>query len=352
MSDVLTRGSVEEYKILVDNVLDTSFRRDLYYIMQEAQSLCCNPEVENIEQKIYNMIDDTMTEFSTVEDVPEYKDVVDDLWEEIQVRQGSGYAGIPFKFKTLNEYVTIEKGELVVFAAGAKQGKSMMLLNCAVDLLSQGLSVLYLDSELNSRLFTARLISHLSGIKFRNLIAGNYSAEQSMKIEEAKAWLKTKKFTHRYIPMFDQKSIYSTVKKVGHTYDEGLDVIIVDYFKSSGEGDAFNSYQELGHFVDFIKNKIAGELNIAAIGAAQATDTGRVADSAKIGRNASTIGILQEKTPEEMEIDGAECGNKKLRIILNRNGMQHAPGEYIDLFFDGNHILYEEARQHVPYEPY
>lgn len=93
-------------------------------------------------------------------------------------------------------------------------------------------------------------------------------------------------------------------------------------------------------------------MGICGIGAAQATETGKVADSKKIGRNASTIALIQDKTPEEIEEDGIECGNKKLRILLNRNGMQHASGEYIDLKFDGNHILYEEAKQHIPQAPY
>lgn len=93
-------------------------------------------------------------------------------------------------------------------------------------------------------------------------------------------------------------------------------------------------------------------MKICGVGAAQATVNGKVADSAKIGRNASTIALIQDKTPEELEADGVECGNKKLRVILNRNGMQHAVGEYIDLKFDGNHILYEEAKQHIPQTPY
>lgn len=101
-----------------------------------------------------------------------------------------------------------------------------------------------------------------------------------------------------------------------------------------------------------VKNQICGEMKICGIGAAQATATGKVADSAKIGRNASTIALLQDKTPDEMEVDGPECGNKKLRIVLNRNGMQHAPSDYIDMYFDGNHILYEEAKQHEPNVPF
>lgn len=196
-----------------------------------------------------------MTEFSTANDIPPYKDVVDDCWDEIKSRQQNGFAGIPFKFKTLNEYATIEPGELFIFAAEAKQGKSMMLLNCAIDLLKQDLAVLYLDSELNTRLFTARVIAHLTGIEYKRLVSGNYNEEEAERIDREREWLKTRKFTHVYIPMFDQQSIYTTVKKVKHT--QGLDVLIVDYFKSSGDGDAFDSYQELGRFVDTIKTKYA-----------------------------------------------------------------------------------------------
>ena len=93
-------------------------------------------------------------------------------------------------------------------------------------------------------------------------------------------------------------------------------------------------------------------MNIAGIGAAQATSTGKVADSAKIARNSSTIILIQDKTPEEIEEDGIDCGNKKMRIVFNRNGAQMPADEYIDLKFQGNLISYEEARQHVVHTPY
>ena len=93
-------------------------------------------------------------------------------------------------------------------------------------------------------------------------------------------------------------------------------------------------------------------MKIAGIGAAQATSGGKLADSAKIGRNASTIAMILDKTPEEVLQDGPACGNKKLRVVLNRNGAQMAENEYIDLMFNGNLISYEEAQQHTPVSPY
>ena len=347
---VIARNTPDGYKLAADCVLNAAFRRATYQKLAECQSICQNQSETEIEQKIYSTLDNVMMQFSTTKSVPQYKDVVDELWYQICERQKSGISGIPFKFPTLNQYVTIEPGELIIFAAEAKQGKSMILLNCAVDLLRRGKRVMYIDSELNSRLFTCRLMAHLAKIEFNRVRSGNYTPEEAKRIDECREWMKSKSFTHLYMPMFDAQTIFTTVKKVNHT--QGIDVLIVDYFKGKGEGDAFDSYQELGRFVDMVKNQICGEMNIAGIGAAQATASGKVADSAKIGRNASTIAVIQDKTPEEIEADGPECGNKKLRVVLNRNGPQMSQDEYIDMNFCGNLISYEEAKQHVVQTPW
>ncbi len=351
-SEVIARHTSEEYKLLVSNVMDAAFRRDMYKALNECRELCLEgDDGGDTQQRIYQVIDEVMASYSKSEEIPQYADVVDELWEEIKSRQGTGYAGLPFKFPTLNDYVTIERGELVIFGAQQKVGKSIMLLNCAVDLLRQGQSVLYIDSELSSRLFTARLLSHLSKVEYRKLTSGSYTPEEEEQIIAAKEWVKSKKFTHLYMPFFDAQNIYTVVRRQNNICP--IDVIIIDYFKSTGNSvDAFQTYAEMGRCVDMIKNEIAGAMNIAAIGAAQATINNRLADSAKIARNASTIIMLMDKTPEEIEADGVECGNKKMVVTVNRNGMQHADGEYIDLSFDGNRILYEEAKQHIPQTPF
>ena len=352
ISKTIARNTVEEYRMLVKNVLDAAFRRDTFNRLSDCQRLCFNASEQDIEHKIYEELDSVMLEFSTTSEVPQYKDVVEDYWHEIEARQrNDGQGVIPFKFKTLNSYLTIERGELIIFGAEAKQGKSMMLLNIAADLLKKGYKVLYLDSELNSRLFTCRLVSHLTGIRFKDVRAGRYSQEEHERILRAIEWLKTRTFTHLYMPYFDEQSIYTTVKKVYH--QSGIDVLIVDYFKGADEKDAFASYQSLGGLVDLVKNKIAGDMNIAAVGAAQATATGKLADSAKIARNASSIIMIQDKSQDEVEADGVECGNKKLFVKFNRNGPQMVEGEYIDMQFDGDYVSYEEAdRQHIPETPY
>lgn len=93
-------------------------------------------------------------------------------------------------------------------------------------------------------------------------------------------------------------------------------------------------------------------MEVAGLAAAQMTKNG-LADSAKIARNASTIMYLTDKTQEEMDEDGENSGRKKLFVAMNRNGMQHVEGEWINIDFNGNVCLLEEAKTpHIPTEPY
>jgi hypothetical protein len=145
-------------------------------------------------------------------------------------------------------------------------------------------------------------------------------------------------------------SFLANPKYAEYIYSTQSSVVLVNKdFEPKGEikatlikvDNAYESLAKLMMMYEAAKPKKQGISSLASI-----------ADSAKIGRNASTIALIQDKTPDEIEADGTECGNKKLTVVLNRNGMQMAPGEYIDLNFVGNKILYEQAKQHIPISPF
>lgn len=345
---LIARDTEQDYMVLVNGVKDAAFRRDMFDRLEACQRMCFSSDENDIQEKVYSTLDDVMLKYTDAEQVPAIGKVADQLWQEIQEHQ-KGFSGYPFKFQSLNRYVTLERGELVIICAPLKTGKSAILLNEAVDLLNQGLRVLYLDSELSSRLFMIRLLSHLTGIEFWKIRTGSYSEEELERIQVALLWIKDQGFIHKYMPQFSQEAIYTVVKKAMHT--TGVDVLIVDYFKSSStSSEAFSTYKELGDLVDLVKNKLCGDLDIAGLGAAQLTSTGKIADSARIGRNASTIIALQNKSADEIAMDGEECGTKKLVVQFNRNGAQMRDDEYIDLRFIGNTITYEEATQHCAHD--
>lgn len=350
LSKIVARATKEEYEMLAGVVIDKALRRNLYRKLQEGQSLCFADNVDKIEQSVYKLLDDAVLEFAVTNHIPPYKDVIDTLWQEIKTRPLDGHSGIPFFIPELNEFATIDAGELFLFGGKEKSGKSMMLLQVAVDMLRLNKRVLYIDSELNSRLFSARLLAHLTKTKFMVIKSGRYGQDVIEKVEKAIEWLKKKEFTHIYLPEFNAQSLYTTVKKVVHT--QGVDVLVIDYFKSPSIGDAYENYNKLGELTDMVKNQICGAMNIAGVGAVQLTHQGKIADSAKIGRNVSTVAFIQAKTPEEILADGEECGNTKLRVGINRNGRQQGDEEYIDLQFTGDLIRYDQAKQHAEQSPY
>lgn len=123
-SEILARHTLDDYKLCVDNVMDAAFRRDTLQSLKQCESLCFNESVPNIEQRIYQTLDDVMMEFSAATEVPAYRDVIDGCWEEIKGRQGGGYAGIPFPFPALNDYATIERGELFILALSKSRARA------------------------------------------------------------------------------------------------------------------------------------------------------------------------------------------------------------------------------------
>ena len=92
MSDTIARHSVDEYKLLVNNVLDMAMRRDTFRRLKDCEAMCLDPSQEGLEQKIYTVLDDVMMEYTTTNEVPPYSDIVDSCWEEIKGRQGDGRA--------------------------------------------------------------------------------------------------------------------------------------------------------------------------------------------------------------------------------------------------------------------
>lgn len=350
LSKIVARGTKEEYDLLVSVVMDKALRRNLYNKLQEGQSLCFADSVEKIDHEVYRLLDNAVLEFAQTNYIPPYKDVVEGLWQEIKSRPLDGHSGLQFFIPELNEFATIDPGELVLFAGREKSGKSMLLLQIAADVIRQKKKVLYIDSELSSRVFTARMLAHLTKTPFMQIKSGRYGRDVIDKVDKAIEWIKARDLTHIYVPTLDAQSLYTTVKKVFHT--QGIDVLIIDYFKSNSGTDAYANYAELGKITDLVKNQICGAMNIAGVGAVQLTHQDKVADSAKIERNASTVVYIRAKTPEEIEADGEECGNTKFRVKANRNGMQHGDDEYIDVNFTGNLIRYDPVKQHTVQLPY
>ena len=346
MSRYACRHSLEEYKLLVGNVVTMAFKRDLLKVSTEIQDSCFNSNADLA--RLNTLVNDKYTrlteQYLVSSEIETFGAKVDSLWQEIcDRRTDNGLYGIPSKYSILNDYFTYEPGELVLLKARMKQGKSAFFMNEAIHKIKNGVPTLFHDTEMKDRLFFERMLAHLTGIEIRRIKRGDYSYDEDQKLAKTMEWIKAQPFVHIYAPRTSDEEIYATHKIL--KYKIGLEFSIYDYIKSNIQSSSENS-NVLGQKCDFLKNEIAGSLDIAMLAGAQLNRANDVADSDKIERYVSTTLWWRNKDNETIEKDGFKCGNYALTVDLNRNGAAMDEEEYIDFKFDGSIMRIEEAEQH------
>lgn len=353
LSSDIVRNSVEEYLVLVNKVVSLSFKRDLYNKLINYENLCLDEKITDLNllnKKIFDDLTNLSQQYITDNNIRIFGEMIDDLWAEICNRRGeNGIYGIPSKYPSIGKYFSYEPSEMFLFQARMKRGKSAFMMNEALHKIKNSIPTAYFDSEMSSRLFFERVLASLTKIPIGKIKTGNYSKSEESLLKSTMEWIKKQPFVHIYDPNWTNDKIYTTCKIL--QYKINLKFLVYDYIKSNTLSSS-EQYNELGAKADFLKNNIAGNLNIVVLCGAQLNRQGQTADSDKLERYASCSMIWSEKSPEEIAAN-PDCGNYKLNIKLNRIGQQMNEDEYIDFIFNGSTMTIEEsAKQHEISTPF
>lgn len=343
LSRSVKRDTIEEYKVLVNRVLALAFKRELHKQLKKFDNNCLDVEQDDISQlsgEIYSTLNKLNEKYILNDNAKLIGEVIDDIWEEIQSRSSTGVVGIKPKIELLSNYFTYENGELVLLQARMKQGKSAYMLNEAIYQLKQGYNVAYFDTEMPSRQFIERALAHLTGVEVRKIKNGSYSSTDAELLKEALTWFKKQKFVHLYRPVWTAETIYSTAKIL--QYKMGLNFLIFDYIKNNS-GNASEVANKLGEQIDYLKNYVAGNMNIPVLAAAQLGRSGEVADSDKLDRYTSVTVKWLKKNKDEMIGDWKKYGNYKMNVKYNRLGELQDEDDWIDVVFNGNTMDIHQA---------
>jgi replicative DNA helicase len=195
-----------------------------------------------------------------------------------------------------------------------------------------------------------RMLASLTKIPLKKIKIGDYTVTEEEQLKEAREWLKKQPFVHHYEPTWKSYKIFTFCKILKSKIDLGF--LVFDYLKSNTISSS-EQYNELGGKCDFLKNNIAGALNIPVLCGAQLNRNNQTADSDKLERYCSASLIWREKESEEIATDGKECGNYALNVKLNRLGEQMDSDDYMDFYFNGSIMNIEQtAKQHVKANPF
>lgn len=348
---LVSRDDLESYELMSKKIVSNAFKRDSYIKLREMGNsvLESSEDINKLNFKIQNDITKFADNYIVNMDIQLIGEKADKLWDSIlSKRNESGFAGIPSKYKSLNEYFTYENGELIVIGGRAKSGKSMFFLNEAIHKVENGVPTAIFDTEMNDELWFLRYLALKTGIDIKVIKDGNYSLKESKLIEEAKEWIQNKPLVHIYDTEWTKDKIYMRAKELKQSINLGF--LIYDYIKvDEASGTDSKEHNILGDMTNFLKNKIGGALDIPVLSGGQMSPKEqRLADSDKINRYASTIAYWIAKSKEEYIKDGADSGNYKLFIDYNRNGSQMEEDEYLNFCFYGNKAKIEQAK--IPFK--
>ena len=256
----------------------------------------------------------------------------------------------------LNEFVQLERQELVVVSGGTKSGKSLFTTHeVAYICIKNKVPTLILDSELSTDTFITRLIASLTGYKVKYIRTCKYKENPvaNEKVEQAIKEIKQAKLIHRYIVGFSEAELLNEIKRVKIQY--GISLVVYDYLKAdtiTNEGQ--QERLQLSHLTNMLKNQVCGDMNLAGLCLCQTSPSSgtsengyRAFGSSGIEMFSSAIVYLIRKTNEEIEDDlGVENGgNYKLYVQRNRNNMQMTDiKQYININFDLSRVQITQAQ--------
>lgn len=123
-SPYIARDTYAEYNTLANDVIDFAFRRKFLKTLQQFERKCGEEgiDISQLQNALYDKLNNISDEFLTNDNEGLLGDKIDTIYAEI-VRRAQNGGGIPSKFPSLNDFVTYERGELVIFSAKRKVRK-------------------------------------------------------------------------------------------------------------------------------------------------------------------------------------------------------------------------------------
>ncbi len=258
-----------------------------------------------------------------------------------------------------------------LLAARPKVGKSMLAANIGLHVAKNiEIPILYLDTEMTSEDHWSRLIPNLcvdlgAHITISEFETGKYANSKlcKEKVREAADTLTKIPFHYLNVSGKPFEEILSIMrrwvsKEVGFDeYGNRKDCLIIyDYMKMmSGDGlnASLKEYQVLGFMTTSLHNfAVRNDVPVLSFIQLNRDGVDREASDVISGSDrilwlVTNFTIFKVKTPEEIAEHGPEHGNRKMVPISARHGEGLAPGDYINVHFDGRYGRIREGETKI-----
>jgi len=144
----------------------------------------------------------------------------------LKIKDKNGQCTTGWKSVDDKLYGGINRGEITIWAAGSGVGKSLFLQNMSLNMVKQGLNVVYITLELSEELTSMRMDSMLTEVGSKEIFRNLDTVELKVKAAQRKSGL-------LHVRQLPQGSTVNDIKAYLKNYEietqKRCDVIVVDY---------------------------------------------------------------------------------------------------------------------------
>lgn len=287
---------------------------------------------------------------------------IDDYLEYLS-ENVSDFVGIPTGFSRYDAAIGggLRRKCVDLIAARPKVGKSMFCDAVALNISSQDVPVLVLDTEMSKDDHLNRILASISGVEISKIATGKFSENEIDKEKVRAASEKLKNIPYHYISIAGQSfdNILSIMRKWIYQHvgfdEEGRTkdcVIIYDYLKlmsSDGISASMQEYQVLGFQITKLHNFMV-KYDVPCLSFVQLNRDGITKESTDVVSGSdrliwlcTSFTIFKLKSDEEKAEDTINNGNRKLVPVVARHGEGLDDGDYISMKMFGNIGRLEEG---------
>lgn len=362
LSDIAEGKELQDVKAHVKVLVDFAYKNELGDTLTALKQYV-DSNRDDSKEKVSKVVEGELlglkTKYGGVKKAEMIGSKLSKIREAIDRESSSGFSGIPTSIPLLNKFCTYQKGEMIVVGGLGKFGKSQFVVDQAYWLaIINKVPVMILDTELQSKKFVLRMVARITGYSFGFISTGMYKKYPACvkKVNDAYDIIEKSPISHTYIVDWGFDEIVNEIKRM--KIQHNIQVVFYDYLKIEEVGGSVKEADQLGNLTNLLKNRVAGELEVAVMALAQTSDYSKVeggwrlANSQKIKNYASTVMYLFDKTKEQYEESYNELGgNVTLYISHNRNGSQMLADEQakgINLVFNKKNATFSQADFQFP----
>ena len=262
------------------------------------------------------------------------RELADEFWDELKFRHSRGGNviighSIGGCLPSIDAVLGGIQPHYTVVAGDSGAGKSMLGMNILKCLaIDANVPVLWIGQEMHSKENTARLVSIMTGIDNSRIQSGSLSKKEVEEAAQAREKIAMSGY-HMARPMSGHiDEILSIIDEYRWKYD--IQAVIWDYIQlitTAQDQDRWSREQVIGHASTTIKNRIVGDMGLAAVIIAQmnrdklSAGQHKIAGSYRIIQDCDNFLWIEKKTKKQIQEDGEGKGNRFIQVGKRRGGV-------------------------------